>query len=142
MGRRRVVTLIFAWVMSACAPADAIVAPDQPSKAAPSQGIVLTLGQPTRVDGTSLTITLHAVDDDSRCPEGVTCIWAGDVAARIRIDDGREPSREVALHLNTADREVAHGDYRVTLVAVTPYPKADEKIEPKSYRATVRVETR
>jgi len=30
-------------------------------------------------------LRLKAVINDSRCPEGVTCIWAGEVSATIEV---------------------------------------------------------
>jgi len=140
MDRRRFAVVILTSAIGACAPVRADVAPDQAPTGTSSRDIVLTPGRPVRVDGTRLAVTLHAIVDDSRCPEGVTCIWAGDVSARIGIDDGEGSAREVTLHLNTSERDIVHGDLRLTLMSVTPYPKADEKIAPESYRATMRVE--
>ena len=42
----------------------------------------LTLGKSTTVGG--YTFALKSIDD-SRCPPGVTCIWAGEVRAHIEV---------------------------------------------------------
>jgi hypothetical protein len=122
----------------ACAPARATTATHQEPL---SQEIVLALRQSAPVGGTSLSITLEDVVDDSRCPKDVTCVWAGDVAVRVRIDGGKAPAHVATLHLNTREKETVYDDRRVTLVAVTPYPESTQKIDPAAYRATVRVRT-
>jgi len=102
--------------------------------------IVLAIGQSARIEGTPLSIALEAIENDSRCPEGVQCVWAGDVSARIRIE-GNGNAQTVALNLNRNSTNIVHGDHRITLTAVTPTPKATEKIDPKSYRASFRIES-
>lgn len=123
-------------VLCGCAPARATTAALQ--EQSPRQ-IVLALEQSSRIDGTTLSITFEDVVADSRCPRGVTCVWAGDVAVRIRIDDGNVPAHVATLHLNTRENETVSGDRRITLIAVTPYPDADQKIDPATYRAAFRV---
>lgn len=129
-------------MLGACAPARASVgaAGDQPAGSAKT--IVVANGQSARVEDTPLSITLEAIIDDSRCPEGVTCIWAGDVSARIRVDDGTHAPETATLSLNQPNGDTVHGDHRVTLTAVTPFPKADQKIDPRTYRATFRIDTK
>jgi hypothetical protein len=139
---RRWSTLLLVTVLSACAPAQASLGADDTQPAASSRTIVVAPGTSARVDGTPLSITLEAIVDDSRCAEGVTCIWAGDVGARISIGADRATPEEATLHLMVAPHDVTHGDVRITLVSVTPYPKADQKIDPESYRATFRIDAK
>lgn len=132
--------MVVAVVVSSCAPAHGAAPPAQPARATPSTAIVLSPGQPTSIDGTPLTLTFDAVSEDSRCPTGVTCIYAGTVSLTFRLAGGEDPQRSATLRLNGADRETMHSGYRITLVAVTPSPAAGETIEPSVYRATVEVE--
>lgn len=132
----RLLALIALPVLCACAPALATPAAPQ---APDSQQIVLAPKESARIDGTSLSITLEEVVDDSRCPTDVTCVWAGDVAVHIRVDDGKAPAHVATLRLNTGEKETVHGDRRITLTAVNPYPESTRKIDPASYRATFSV---
>jgi hypothetical protein len=102
--------------------------------------VVLAPGSPARVASTPLTITLERVGEDSRCPEGVNCVWAGDVEVTLRIEGGTARPTVATLHLHASPRNVAHGEYKVTLVGVAPAPKEGVRTKPEEYRATVRVE--
>ncbi len=128
-------------LLPSCAPVQANQASARTPQT-PAQTIVLAPGQVERVAGTPVTITLSGVGEDSRCPEGVDCVWAGDVSVTLRLEARGTPTQDVTLRLNTSPRDVMHGDHRVTVAAVAPHPKAGEKIEPKSYRVTMRVEAR
>ena len=136
------VSLLLALVMPSCASAQAEPMAASPLPLAP-EAIALDLnhGETKRVAGTALTIAFEAVSDDSRCPEGVSCIWAGDAAVHLRIEGGTASASTAELHVNgRSERDVVHGDHRVTLVSLAPHPKADAKIEAKDYRITLRIE--
>lgn len=77
-----------------------------------------------------LELTLLAVDD-SRCPDGVVCVWEGEVAIELAATQDGEELDTVRLLLSSRDEAAARtgvGDYTVELVAVTPYPQ--EGVEP------------
>jgi hypothetical protein len=42
-----------------------------------NEELSLSLGQRTSVEGENLEVKFVEVVEDSRCPRGVTCIWAG-----------------------------------------------------------------
>jgi hypothetical protein len=93
----------------------------------------------TYIDGspTTLNVTVNPkeVVTDSRCAEGVQCIWAGEVKVRTIL------STQVSHgeHVMTPGVPQAFGDYTVTLLEVTPYPKAGEEIPVSAYRFTYEV---
>jgi hypothetical protein len=100
--------------------------------------VVLAPGGVHRIAGTDLTLVLEAVAQDSRCPKGVNCVWAGDAAVRIRLEP---PPTAYTLHTNDGfEREIAHGNVRVRLVSLTPEPTADGPPRPDTYRATLSIE--
>src|SRR4030042_1535090 len=45
----------------------------------------LSLGQRALIAGENLGIRFEEVTEDSRCPRGVTCIWAGRVTCMVEI---------------------------------------------------------
>jgi hypothetical protein len=89
-------------------------------------------GSPT---GLRVTVNPKEVVSDSRCAEGVQCVWAGTVEVRTVL------STEVSHgeHVLTLGKPQVFGDFTVTLIEVTPYPKADEEIPVSSYRFTFEV---
>lgn len=87
------------------------------------------IGEATRAGG-GVTVTPVAIVEDSRCPAGVQCVWAGRLVVRTRVDgDGSrladlELGEEIRvddglLELDRAEPapiegvEIAAGDYRL-----------------------------
>jgi len=92
-------------------------------------------GSPT---GLNVTVNPREIISDSRCPVGVQCIWAGTVEVRAAV------STQVAHgeHVFTLGEPRTFGNFSVTLVNVTPSPKAGEQIPESSYRFTFEVKKR
>jgi hypothetical protein len=92
--------------------------------------IVLALGESGHIPESDLTIVFESVDEDSRCPTGLTCIREGDAAVRLRIEEpGSKPST-LTLHTSGPGAREADVD-RVTvrLVDVRPYPAGDRRLQ-------------
>src|SRR6185312_15051394 len=49
----------------------------------------LKAGRQVTVKGTKLRIRFVAVENDSRCPSDVTCVWAGNAAVQFQLGTGR-----------------------------------------------------
>ncbi len=43
-----------------------------------------------KMDGENIKIKFNKLVEDSRCPPGANCFWAGQVAVRIELDDESE----------------------------------------------------
>ena len=100
--------------------------------------VVLAPGEVHRVRGTDPTLTFVRIVADSRCPTGLTCIREGDAIIRIRIDEPGKPPSTYALHTSgPTGHEIVHGNVRVTLVDVKPFPSADRPTRPDEYRVTL-----
>lgn len=103
--------------------------------------ITLAPGESKSVPESKATLTFEGVSEDSRCPTGVTCVWEGDAAVRIRVE---EPGGEPATYtLHTSDRfgrEAVHGSIRVRLISVAPHPTADGPVKAEDYRVTFAVD--
>jgi hypothetical protein len=112
-----------------------------PTDQAGASQVVLSPGGSSAISGTDLAVTFDAVVEDSRCPAGVNCIWAGDAIVRIRIGTRAAASSAYLLHTGLpAGGEIEHGNVRVRLVDVTPYPQADRPSRPEDYRVTLSVQ--
>jgi hypothetical protein len=100
----------------------------------------LRAGQQVTVKGEKLRIKFVAVEEDSRCPANVTCIWAGNAAVRLEFSTSRN-DRE-SLTLNTAKSSTLVGErqyhsYRVRLLGLKPYPRSNQKIAAHDYVVTL-----
>ena len=104
----------------------------------PSSSAVLAPGQSHHIADGDLTVTFESVVEDSRCPIGVSCIWAGDAQVRLRIASKSTPPGSYTLHTSDRfEREVVHGEIRVRLLALVPEPTRDGPPKPEQYRATL-----
>ena len=88
-------------------------------------------------------ITFENVFDDSRCPAGATCIWAGDAAAAFTLERPPSTAMHRTLHTNGRfERETEYYGLVVRLEDIKPYPKEGATIRPDDYRATLVVTKR
>jgi hypothetical protein len=86
-----------------------------------------------------LRIKFRSVTQDSRCPTGVICGWAGN--GEVVLEVVRKNKKQVVTILNTLlePKEIFYKGYKIRLVALNPYPKVDEPIDQKDYKATLVV---
>ncbi len=101
----------------------------------------LGVAETIRLESTGRSLSLEGVTADSRCPEDVTCVWAGEVTAVFAVlrDDATQAHIEVTLGPNT-DATVSFDSFALTLVAVSPQPRTSTPIAPEDYVASVIVE--
>jgi len=92
---------------------------------------ILTIGEPLQIDK-NISIVVDSLND-SRCPLGVTCFWAGDVTVYLHLQDGQQPM-DTSLLLNNRSRPLQWANAIWMLTRVTPHPKIDETIRPSDYR--------
>ncbi len=120
------------------APASAMtVKTGEPFKLAAGRSAQLASGQ--------FSVTFAQVVEDSRCPKGVECVWAGQVVVILDVSENGQTSSSIKLTLGGAGRpsdastaQVA--GHTVQLMAVEPYPENGKKIAPDDYTATLQVQ--
>ena len=82
-------------------------------------------------------LRLKSVFDDSRCPEGVTCIWAGEVSVTIEIHKDKKFLEEKTLTFNSKNKEenfkwfATYFPKKIKSIGVAPYPKQGQIVKPK-----------
>jgi hypothetical protein len=98
---------------------------------------VLAIGESIALPD-ALTLTFEAVVEDSRCPTGTDCVWEGDAAVRVRLDErGKAPATYVLHTSGRFQQAFEHAGVQVRLVKVAPHPAANAPIRPQDYRITV-----
>lgn len=77
-----------------------------------------------------MNVTFKGISEDSRCPEGVNCIWAGVAVAQIEVMG--TATRPMTLKLASMDNKVKNyhkteffNGYNISLKEVTPYPTSE-----------------
>lgn len=103
-----------------------------------SERLTLARGETVLAPGAGFRLHFVDVTGDSRCPADALCVWGGDAVVHMRALDvsGGETSYE--LHTGDSARAaVVHGDVRIELTGLQPYPFSSRTIEPGEYRATL-----
>ncbi|HEY4488484.1 MAG TPA: hypothetical protein VJB97_03120 [Candidatus Paceibacterota bacterium] len=101
-------------------------------------GVVLETRVNQGASGLDVKVIPIEVIEDSRCPIGVQCVWAGTVKVRVQLISGMGTSEQV-FELNapiTTESEI------VELIAVEPTPYAGVEISQSEYRFTFKVTKR
>jgi hypothetical protein len=99
----------------------------------------LRVGQEALVRPGGLKVRFGAVLEDSRCPEGVDCIWAGNARIAARLSGAGGKSASVELNSDIEPRQQSYMGYEVKLLDLAPRPRQGEKVDAKSYVATLVV---
>ena len=123
-------TLLF--VMLAIIGCQSITSSDEPVL---GEEFEIAIGDQVFLDNRELRIEFKEVPEDSRCPEGVTCVWAGNAQVVLILNDS-------TVNLNTylEPMKTNASGYLVTLVAVSPYPVYEQVIKKEEYVARLLVE--
>ena len=87
-----------------------------------------------------LQIRFISVPEDSRCPEDVECIWAGNAKIVLGVSL-KESTDETTLTINSTidPREALYAGYRIRFVSLKPTPLSGRTINPAEYRVTLIV---
>lgn len=79
------------------------------------------------------------VIEDSRCPEGTNCIWAGNAKIKIQINKHGGQPRIFELNSNLEQQSVMVEGYEIKLVGLTPHPKAETELRKAAYTAVFEI---
>lgn len=88
----------------------------------------------------NLYITFIDVPEDSRCPIGYRCVWAGNGAVLLKIEKNNSDILIDTVNTTLEPENLYYHEYNITLKDLKPYPAADSVIEIKDYIATLLVE--
>ena len=134
--------LVIAMWTLACAGSGAAVGSNNPlgtKVVSVNEDFDLPVGATAEIDGGALSLTFVKVAEDSRCPTGVQCVWAGNGAVALTVAPSTAAMYSVTLHTTLTPNVAVVGPYQVSLVGLKPYPKQGSTIPGGSYIATLRV---
>lgn len=100
--------------------------------------VALRHGQQKTVGNTRLIIKFVSVVEDSRCPTGANCIWAGNAKIKILVKDPKGRSQEFELNSNLGDKTVLFGGYEIGMTKLVPHPTAEATVK-KPYTVTLNI---
>lgn len=135
-GARPAHALFLAILLGACA------SPPPPGDSAgtadPSAPVVVKLGNHAAAalaDG--LKLEFAEVLEDSRCPQGVQCVWAGRV--RIGLVASKPGVAARLFELSLPGPAQVYLDYGIQLEALDPHPVSGRRTAQRDYVATLSI---
>ena len=98
--------------------------------------------------GNDYEIKILKIISDSRCPEGVNCVWAGEVQLELEIYKNQKFEKTKIISINYKSLELnkqffadyLSSDKRIKNIFISPQKKEGENIELKNYILTVALE--
>ena len=123
--------------------------PGQPDPAAAKPPVPATLGEPFKLvlhqaavfAPEGLELRFEEVLEDSRCPPGMVCVWAGRVRIRVSLQKSGSTIGGAELStMDTAQEKVPTVEgYTLTLAGVDPAAKSGGGLGQSEYVVTLRV---
>ena len=89
------------------------------------------------------SVKLIKVLEDSRCPKGVQCIWAGEAKVLIEVTKRDGSSKQGAYTISQMSTGIplfSEDGFVVNLKGLSPYPDSAHKINPEDYFITLDIE--
>lgn len=84
-------------------------------------------------------ICLDTVLSDSRCPDGVVCVWAGEAKARFKFE--KYNNSPVFIDLKEGARDTVFNGYSISFIKLLPYPKYGLQTKPEDYKARIMIKS-
>lgn len=141
--KKIVVTTLSMWVALGCVstsqPGTGTTVPPVATQVPMGQDFTLSTGQSGRVSGTPITMTFDSVEQDSRCPSDVNCVWAGDASLRLTLQSTAGSSLQVSLHTNVDPRTADYAGYRIRVMGLDPIPRSGSTVPAANYVVTLQV---
>lgn len=101
----------------------------------------MTQKKGVQFEGDDLKIMFDKITEESRCPEGTTCVWEGQTKVQLTVKSkGSAQQVEITRKGKQKENVIEKvGDYTIYLMAVNPYPKSSEKIKQEDYKISLIV---
>ena len=100
--------------------------------------ITLRHNQQKSAGSTGLTIKFVSVVEDSRCPEGVQCVWAGNAKIQVKVTNARG-SEILTMNTGAGPKGDQYGGYAINLINLEPGKPQHGKLPASRYTATFSI---
>lgn len=113
--------------------------PETSNKVELGQEFKIKNGEEVVVRDEKVRIKFRSVPMDSRCPSDVVCGWAGNGEVVVEVVRKNKKQRVATMNTMLDPKEIDYKGFKIRLVALNPYPKVSDPINPKDYEATMIV---
>ena len=101
-----------------------------------SQTLMVRIGQERAARG-NIRVRFLTLVEDSRCPTGTQCVWAGTAKIKIQVRFGSRTAQTFEIETN-GDAVMFRG-YRIKLTNLIPHPANNIRINRNGYVAMFRI---
>lgn len=108
--------------------------------ARPPSEITVKLGQ-TAGCGPGMSICFEDVLEDSRCPVGATCVWAGNAKVALMVERTGESPVRIELNTTLEPRSGKISNTTVELADLSPTRRVGEELDKRLYVVTLRLKS-
>lgn len=122
---------LLAFASFAAQPGEKVIVWDQEFK--------LKIGESAKAPREGLKVQFDSVSEDSRCPKGVTCVWAGNAKVLLKVQKDTGKSADVELNTNINPKTFRYLEYDLSLKELKPYPESNGTIKSSDYEVTLTV---
>lgn len=107
-----------------------------------SDELTLSIGESRSIKG--VNITFEKLLQDSRCPNDVTCVWAGLVEVGVNLKlvklvDVKNISKSKSINMTSINGPYFFEGYEISISSVGPVKNSKIEIKPEDYRITFKV---
>jgi hypothetical protein len=102
------------------------------------QPFQLKVAQVAQISSENVQLKFLEVQQDSRCPVNVQCIWQGQAKIAVSLTKNEKNLGNLTLETSLDDKPIAKSldGYSIKLIKVTPRPKTNKPIAQSDYNAT------
>lgn len=101
--------------------------------------IKVKVGKQKKFSRSKINVKFVSLVEDSRCPEGTNCVWAGNAKIKVVLSSPDGGSETVEMNTNLGAKGATLGAYAVNLISLTPTPKANVRLNRNAYTATFTI---
>lgn len=99
------------------------------------ESLNLKVGKQKTAKQSKLKVKFVSVTEDSRCPVGVNCVWAGNAKVKVEITGSRGGTKVFEFNTTMGPKGDQVDGWAITMVSLTPVPRANATLNPKNYVA-------
>jgi predicted RecB family nuclease len=97
-------------------------------------------GQVALIASEKIKIKFLKVEEDSRCPSGIQCVWQGQVKIAVNVVKNERDLGEFNLISRVGEEDLAvktFDGYSIRLIEVAPEPKKNQRLKTSDYIVTL-----
>lgn len=98
--------------------------------------VTVRAGKQSNARHSRLKIRFIEVTEDSRCPAGVNCVWAGNAHIKFEVANRAGGSKVLEANTSVGPKGDQFDGWAIELTSLTPLPTTTGKPKAKQYAAT------